>query len=350
MSWERFQYPVTLLEMSLTEVVESFQPERAFVAYRPSKSNNGDFPKAYATHGFSMSGLYTDEDISSEVIRKTLRDGESQLIVDAISAPELTNRTSVIISGLRSILTVPLTHPSGLVIGLFYIDNRVKTGAFKKNDQESLSRIARGLVASLSDLRKRGDSKDKESSFDSRDFTIVRTETLSLTSSGRTSEALALITRWIRGREESEQVGIAYGLKSRMLQQLGAKQEAFEAASMALFIVGHLPRANKEHYALFLNNLASLHVELENHERARGLFTSSLAHLERLSVSDPKHFASLAANQHNLGKLNQKQNATEAARAWFTQALSSSSKAFGEEHPKTLKIQSSLEELGPAEN
>ena len=149
MELSSFQHLAGLFEAGLTNAVEELKPERAFVAYRGRKAESQEFPKVYATHSFSMSGLYTDEDISTEVIRKTLREGKSQLIVDAISTPGLTNRTSVILSGLRSVLTVPLRLSNGMTLGLFYADNRVKAGAFKKDHQEILSLTAAELVKEL---------------------------------------------------------------------------------------------------------------------------------------------------------------------------------------------------------
>ncbi len=340
-----FQHLAGLFEAGLTIAVGELNPERAFVAYRGRKSESADEPTPYATHGFSMAGLYVDEDISTEVIRQTLREGKSQLIMDAIRTPGLTNRTSVIISGLRSVLSVPMRHSNGLTLGLIYVDNRVKAGAFKQEHEAILTSVADDIVQSLSTVEQR--MRDRSGEVTSQlSLSEVRQITLAAAERGEFTKGLSTVEQWIQGREESDELGLAYGVRGRILQQMGHLQSALESVAVAVYILGNGRSAtNNENYALMLNNLAGIHVVLENFARAHGLFTASAAYWTKLANSDAKHFGGLAATQYNLGRLHQRSNSNETAVGWYEKALASSQQAFGYDHPRTLKIKQSLDSL-----
>lgn len=336
-----FQHLAGLFEAGLTNAVGELRPERAFVAYRGRVSDASEFPTPYATHGFAMSGLYLNEDISTEVIRNTLREGKSQLIVDAISTPGLTNRTSVIISGLRSVLTVPLRHSNGLILGLFYLDNRVKTGAFKQPHEQLLSVLAEDLVTQLAEVEQR--MKDRPNQiFHQGSLSEVRQKALGLADKGHYTEGLSTVEQWISGRDEDDELGMAYGIRGRILQQMGQMKSALESVAVAVYILGNSGGQTNEHYALMLNNLAGLHVTLGNLHRAHGLFVASASYWNRLVRSDSRHYAGLAGTQYNLGKLHQELDDQTHAKEWFGKALVSSREVYGDDHPRTLKIQECL--------
>ena len=344
MDLDSFDHLAALFEAGLTNAVTELKPERAFVAYRGRSTEHSEFPTPYATHGFSMAGLYVNEDISTKVISQTLREGKSQLIVDAVSTPGLTNRTSVIISGLRSILSVPLRHPSGLTLGLLYVDNRVKIGAFKQNHQEILTQTARELVARLGSVEQKMKSAGQSPSCHDP-LEKVKSEALSLTEQGRFTQALGTVESFIFGRQEGEDLGLAYGVKSHILQQMGQPMSALEAASVAVFLLGQTASGRSEHYALMLNNLAGLHVEMGHLHRAHGLLTASEAYWTRLANYDDRHASGLCATQYNLGKLHVKMEQPDEGRRWFEQALLICTETFGSEHPRTQKVQDALQEI-----
>lgn len=344
MELDSFGHLAALFEAGLTNAVSELKPERAFVAYRGRSAEHAEFPTPYATHGFSMAGLYVNEDISTKVIDQTLREGKSQLIVDAVSTPGLTNRTSVIISGLRSILSVPLRHPSGLTLGLLYVDNRVKIGAFKKPHEEILTETARQLVERLGPVEQKMKAHGSVPSCHDP-LEKIKSEALELTEQGRFTQALGTVESYIFGRHGGEDLGLAYGVKSHILQQMGQSMSALEAAAISVFLLGQTASGRSEHYALMLNNLAGLHVEMEHLHRAHGLFTASETYWRRLANYDDKHAAGLCATQYNLGKLHVKLDQPEDAVRWFEQAVVVCQDAFGEDHPRTLKVREALAEV-----
>lgn len=336
-----YSHLASLFEVSLTQAVNELKPERAFVAYRSRDNKSAEFPTPYATQKFDMARLFVDEDISTELVRITLREGQPQLIVDAISTPGLTNSTSVILSGLRSVLTVPLRLSNGLTVGLFYVDNRVVTGAFKEPHLERLSEIAAETMGHLSSI----EQKMREAPTDivlHDPFPDVRQAALSAAERGSFTEGLAKIEQWIRGRADSVDLGLGYGVKGRILQQMGNLDSALEAVAVAVYILGNLAVGTQgEHYPIVLNNLAGLHVEKENYHRAHGLFEAAEACWNRLCRNEQKHLGGLAGTQYNLGKMFQEMGDPRAV-GWFEKALTTSEQAFGADHPRTLKVREAL--------
>lgn len=343
MQFSDYTHLASLFEASLTEAVNELKPERAFVAYRTRGKKSEEHPTPYATQGFDMADLFVDEDISMELVRTTLVEGQSHLIVDAVRTPGLTNRTSVIISGLRSVLTVPLRLSNGLTVGMFYLDNRMVTGAFKAPHQERLKEIAAATVNHLSVTEQR--MREAPTDIVVHDpFPRVRQAALSAAERGSFTEGLATIEQWMRGRPESVDLGLAYGVKGRILQQMGKLDSATDAVAVAVYILGNLAVGSNEHYPVVLNNLAGLHVEQKNYKRAHGLFEAAQACWNRLCRIDPKHLGGLAGTQYNLGKLFRELRDPNAVQ-WLEKALDTSQRAFGPDHSRTLKVRQTLEEL-----
>ncbi|MFA5508430.1 MAG: tetratricopeptide repeat protein [Vulcanimicrobiota bacterium] len=339
-----YDHLAALFEAGLSSAVAEVKPERAFVAYRGRTADHLEYPTPYATHGFSMAGLYVNEDISTKVIEETLREGKSLLIVDAVSTPGLTNRTSVILSGLRSILTVPLRHPNGLTLGLLYVDNRIKIGAFEDRHRDVLTRAASELVEKLGPVERKMKEAGREPTCH-EPFEKIKTEALSLAEQGRYTQALGVVESYLFGRHEGEDPGQAYGVKSRILQQMGQLDSAMQAAAISVFLLGQKASGRNEHYALMLNNLAGLHVEMENLVRAHGLLVASQSYWTRLANYDSRHAGGLCATKYNLGKLHAQMGNPEEAKRWFDQALLASRETYGEDHPRTQKIAETLASL-----
>ncbi len=109
-----------------------------------------------AAHGIEPGTVFTTAEISQELLRSVRREGKSIVLLDAGSDPKFGNRTSVVLSNLRSILCVPLRHPSRLVVGLLYVDNRIKAGAFTDKHLKLAEEFGGALEQRLFDMRKAG--------------------------------------------------------------------------------------------------------------------------------------------------------------------------------------------------
>ena len=126
---------------------------------------------------------------------------------------------------------------------------------------------------------------------------------------------------------------------------MGQSQSALEAAAISVFLLGQTASGRSEHYALMLNNLAGLHVEIGNLHRAHGLLTASEAYWTRLANHDSRHAPGLCATQYNLGKLHSELGDQEEAKRWYDQALLNCRETFGPDHPRTQKIEEALKTL-----
>jgi tetratricopeptide (TPR) repeat protein len=344
MNLEQSRHVCELFERGMQKVLAELRPERAFLAYREKSQASAPFPTPYVVHGFSLANLFTTEDISTEIIRKALSSGEASLIADAMNAPLLNSRASVLISGLRSVLTVPLRHSSGLVLGLIYADSRGAVGAFGKENLEIAKCLGERMVAPLAAVEKRMRDETSPIVLDTG-FEELKTQALTLQKEKRTTEAIELLETWARGRPPSRELGMAHGVRGSILEQSGQFEQALEALSCSVWMLGRKATGPDEGYSLMLNNLAGVHVRLGYFERAQGLLKTSLEQWRKLDLPGGRQHEGLAATSYNLGKLHQKKGEPAEAIPWMSKALESSEKAFGPEHPKTMKIQSALDIL-----
>lgn len=67
--------------------------------------------------------------------------GETVNLMDAGMSP-FASRDSVILTGIRSVVCAPYTHPSGEVLALLYADNRIDKGAFSAADVATFQELA----------------------------------------------------------------------------------------------------------------------------------------------------------------------------------------------------------------
>lgn len=109
-----------------------------------------------AAHGIEPGTVFTTAEISQELLRSVRREGKPIILLDAGADPRFGNRTSVVLSNLRSILCVPLRHPSRLVVGLLYADNRIKAGAFTDKHLKLAEEFSTALEQRLFEMRKAG--------------------------------------------------------------------------------------------------------------------------------------------------------------------------------------------------
>lgn len=82
-----------------------------------------------------------DMEVSLTVIRTVVESGEGVVTTDAQSDPRFSGRDSVVFYSLRSILCAPL-RARGQIIGVVYVDNRIKFGVFTANDLNLLNTFA----------------------------------------------------------------------------------------------------------------------------------------------------------------------------------------------------------------
>lgn len=122
------------LDAYVTSLAECLNAERAFLMFKHAIT--GEL-KVYGTYNISPELVTTTADVSQTIIQMVMEDKKPLISVDAMKDPRFQDRTSVVLSGLRSILCVPLII-RGRVAGLIYFDNRLVNAAFRTDHQDVL--------------------------------------------------------------------------------------------------------------------------------------------------------------------------------------------------------------------
>lgn len=116
-----------ILNSFMASICESLSAERGFMMMKIPELND---MRVSGTYNLSPEYVATTADISQTVMNKVMEQGEAVLSIDAMKDPRFKDTTSVVISGLHSILCVPVKIKRD-VVGLIYLDNRELASAFK---------------------------------------------------------------------------------------------------------------------------------------------------------------------------------------------------------------------------
>ena len=105
------------------------------------------------THGLAPGSIMTTAEISHGLLREAIERGEEGLLDDAVEDEALGNRTSVLLSQVRSVLFVPIRDAGGRMVGMVYADSRAQVAAFDDHELERAQEIvAESLIGSESEL------------------------------------------------------------------------------------------------------------------------------------------------------------------------------------------------------
>jgi GAF domain-containing protein len=137
--------PKEIFKDCLMAIIRALNAERGFIMLYESQF---DEMMVYATHNIDPITLFTTAEVSQTVIDTVVKDGIPLLSTNALEDPRLRDKSSVVISGLRSILCVPIILPTGL-IGLIYLDNRMKIGAYLKEHLDYLTEASKKLAGTV---------------------------------------------------------------------------------------------------------------------------------------------------------------------------------------------------------
>lgn len=138
-----------VLNTVLDEVIAATRAERAFLVL---VEENGT-QTFRAARGLEQSSIEDPRSqVSLGVIDRVLREGRPLLTSNAQSDDWLSERKSVMILGLRSVLCVPLQHKDN-IHGIVYVDNRVQSGIFTSDDLDLLSSIAASAAVAIENAR-----------------------------------------------------------------------------------------------------------------------------------------------------------------------------------------------------
>ncbi len=127
------------LSACFNAIIEALKPERGFVLLYEKEAAG---LKAFLGHRVDLQNLFTAEEVSQSIINVVLEDEKPLLTNDAMDDPRFSTKISVLVSGIRSVLCVPLVSSRGF-FGLIYIDNRMTKGFYRKEDLDYLVECAK---------------------------------------------------------------------------------------------------------------------------------------------------------------------------------------------------------------
>ena len=333
-----------LFERALSALLAELNPERAFIAYKES----GQEFTPQGTHGIDPQAIFVAGEISTELLKQVTREGKGVCLVDAIQHPGLANRTSVILSGLRSIICAPILHPSGLVVGLVYADNRLKAGAFNDTHlafvTELCSLMSEMLVPLLKSVEPSAASEALAEG-EEEEYRASRAEGIRLVQEGKLADAEAPLRRAVEIAEKfgnkDSRLAKSLGEMAEVLRQQGRIEEAERTLIRSIGIFEKLGDHHHPDLAPSLNNLAGLYYSRGNGVRAEDLYRRALKIWKETLAADDKRLAPVLYNLATIRKAN---GAFQEAADFFNRALAIAEKAWGVDHPHTQRCRASYQE------
>lgn len=141
----------SLYEQAFAQAVlfaeEGLKAERAMVTF----SGNGRL------YHLEPESLWTTELISVSILKSLIEQAQPRLLVH-MENPDHFAVTSVLITGITSVLFVPIRGRSDEVCGFYYLDRRVhSSGSFQEKDLKQVEAVVSGTLEPL--LRETGASR-----------------------------------------------------------------------------------------------------------------------------------------------------------------------------------------------
>ena len=139
-----------VLEYAVQAALDLTEAERAFLLL--TKEGEGTPTVEVAIARSSDLALPEGEAPSQSIVRRTLEREEPILTTDAQGDPRFAGQGSVHALRLKSVLSVPVLSPSG-VLGVLYVDCRVQRGRFSESERALLLAFADQLALAIGNAR-----------------------------------------------------------------------------------------------------------------------------------------------------------------------------------------------------
>lgn len=139
----------TVLDQVMDAIIQLTGAERGFLVLQDDDGNL----KVTVARNFDQETLGKDAiALSRTVTNKVLQSGAPIVTTNAQEDPRFSGQHSIISQSLRSIMATPL-RVRGQVIGVVYVDNRVRTGIFNEADLEMLDAFSAQAAVAIDNAR-----------------------------------------------------------------------------------------------------------------------------------------------------------------------------------------------------
>lgn len=144
------------LKQVLEYVFKAVPADRGYVMLLETPENNAKAEpelvcKAMKTRT-ATTETETDVQLSRSITEQVIKQGISVLTSDALQDPRFQERSSVMLSGIHSVMAVPLAVESR-ISGMIYVDNPLHTNRFTKRDLQLLTYIAGVAAIRIENMR-----------------------------------------------------------------------------------------------------------------------------------------------------------------------------------------------------
>lgn len=128
----------TVLNTVMDKIVLLMKAERGFIMLKDTDAGD-DAPLTFRVARDSTRENATEEEflVSKSIVDQVVTNNQPVLTFSALDDPRFSSSKSIVAFGLRSIMCVPMVV-KGRLIGVIYVDNRMKAGVFKQEDLELL--------------------------------------------------------------------------------------------------------------------------------------------------------------------------------------------------------------------
>ncbi|MCI5149412.1 MAG: sensor domain-containing diguanylate cyclase, partial [Candidatus Electrothrix sp. MAN1_4] len=142
-----------LLEKIMDKAIELLGAEKGILFLYPEDKNRPRELEVRVSRNIECIGPEEDTFFTSRgIIKKVEKDKEPLVIQDAVTDDSFKDQASVVNYGLRSVLCVPIQHRN-VLLGVIYLDNRMISGLFNKEDLWVLELISSQAGVSIENAR-----------------------------------------------------------------------------------------------------------------------------------------------------------------------------------------------------
>lgn len=245
-------------------------------------------------------------------------------------------------------LSIPVKKPpEGHVVGVLYFETAANHPDFHKDEMVSLEALGARAGADVAMREKKLLSRTQRvlpTSDQTETWSGIRRAGLEAFKAGVADMATSFLERaknmaedWGPCRELAKSLN-DYGEVLRATDNL---QDALDQFERGLSILEQAGLEREPQAISLLNNLGGVHYALGNLKEAERLYKQGL---DIMSDQGSENKATPAV-MANLGVISKDMGDVASARLWFQQAVMSSTRLFGKDHPNTLKCIEKLAEL-----
>jgi adenylate cyclase len=142
----------TVLDQAMDVVISLTGAERGYLVLIDSETGELEFRVRRESELTPTQGSTDDPQISQTVLREVVDTGEPLLADNAYKDERLQSGMSIAQFALRSVLCVPLTYKDN-VVGVVYVDNRMRTGVFEERERNLLMAFANQASVAIENAR-----------------------------------------------------------------------------------------------------------------------------------------------------------------------------------------------------